>query len=78
RWCCKTIKLSAITDEMLRRFPMGFISVVGQRAFESFQRARLPRVSVSKWVTKDIVVAPIQDWTALEVWGLHIAEEPAL
>ncbi|MGC8542658.1 MAG: phosphoadenosine phosphosulfate reductase family protein, partial [Vulcanisaeta sp.] len=54
---------------LLSRFPMGYISVVGQRAFESFQRARLPRVSVSKWVTKDIVVAPIQDWTALEVWG---------
>ncbi len=70
RWCCKVIKLGPITDEMLRRFPGGgFISVVGQRAFESFQRARLPRVSVSKWVTKDIVVAPIQDWTALEVWG---------
>ncbi|ADN51252.1 phosphoadenosine phosphosulfate reductase family protein [Vulcanisaeta distributa] len=69
RWCCKVIKLGPITDEMLRRFPMGFISVVGQRAFESFQRAKMPRVSVSRWVTKDIVVAPIQDWTALEVWG---------
>lgn len=65
----KVIKLGPITDEMLRRFPMGFISVVGQRAFESFQRARMPRVSVSKWVTKDIVVAPIQDWTTLEVWS---------
>ncbi len=69
RWCCKVIKLGPITNEMLRRFPMGFISVVGQRAYESFQRARLPRVSVSKWITKDIVVAPIQDWTALEVWS---------
>ncbi|WP_460173971.1 phosphoadenosine phosphosulfate reductase domain-containing protein [Vulcanisaeta sp. JCM 14467] len=69
RWCCKIIKMSPITNEMLYRFPTGFISVVGQRAYESFQRARLPRVSVSKWVTKDIVVAPIQDWTALEVWG---------
>ncbi len=69
RWCCKVIKLGPITDEILRRFPTGFISVVGQRAFESLQRARLPKVSVSKWVTKDIVVAPIQDWTALEVWG---------
>ena len=69
RWCCKVIKLGPITDALLSRFPVGYVSVVGQRAFESFQRARLPRVSVSKWVTKDIVVAPIQDWTALEVWG---------
>ena len=69
RWCCKVIKLGPITNTLLNRFPLGYISVVGQRAYESFQRARIPRVSVSRWVTKDIVVAPIQDWTALEVWG---------
>ncbi|MCG2870565.1 MAG: phosphoadenosine phosphosulfate reductase family protein [Vulcanisaeta sp.] len=69
RWCCKVIKLGPITNALISRFPQGYISVVGQRAYESFQRARMPRVSVSKWVTKDIVVAPIQDWTALEVWG---------
>jgi phosphoadenosine phosphosulfate reductase len=69
RWCCKVIKLGPITNTLLNRFSLGYISVVGQRAYESFQRARIPRVSVSRWVTKDIVVAPIQDWTALEVWG---------
>jgi phosphoadenosine phosphosulfate reductase len=69
RWCCKVIKLGPITNTLLNRFPLGYISVVGQRSYESFQRARIPRVSVSRWVTKDIVVAPIQDWTALEVWG---------
>jgi len=69
RWCCKVIKLGPITNTLLNRFPLGYISVVGQRSYESFQRARISRVSVSRWVTKDIVVAPIQDWTALEVWG---------
>ncbi|WP_069807263.1 phosphoadenosine phosphosulfate reductase domain-containing protein [Vulcanisaeta thermophila] len=72
RWCCKVIKLGPITDTLIHRFPNGYISVVGQRALESFQRARLPMVSRSKWVTKDIVVAPIQDWSALEVWGYII------
>lgn len=69
RWCCKVIKLAPITRALTERFPQGVISVVGQRAAESFQRARLKPVSTSKWVVKTVVVAPIQDWTALEVWG---------
>lgn len=69
RWCCKVIKLAPITRTLLSRFPKGYISVVGERALESSQRAKLPRVSRSRWVARDIVVSPILDWTALEVWG---------
>lgn len=68
RWCCKTIKLGPTTEALKSRFPQGYVSVVGQRGVESFQRAKLPRVSTSRWVAGSIVVAPIQDWTALEVW----------
>ncbi|MFN7106196.1 MAG: phosphoadenosine phosphosulfate reductase family protein, partial [Pyrobaculum sp.] len=50
------------------RFPQGYISVVGQRGAESFLRAKLPRVSQSRWVVGSLVAAPIQEWTALEVW----------
>ncbi|PVU71024.1 phosphoadenosine phosphosulfate reductase, partial [Vulcanisaeta sp. SCGC AB-777_J10] len=35
RWCCKVIKLGPITNTLLNRFPLGYISVVGQRAYES-------------------------------------------
>ena len=69
RWCCKVIKMAPITRVLLERFPQGVISVVGQRAAESFQRARLKPISTSRWVAKTIVVAPLQDWSALEVWG---------
>jgi phosphoadenosine phosphosulfate reductase len=69
RWCCKVIKMAPITKTLLERFPQGAISVVGQRAAESFQRARLKPISASRWVAKTIVAAPLQDWTALEVWG---------
>ncbi|MEL9989786.1 MAG: phosphoadenosine phosphosulfate reductase family protein [Thermoproteus sp.] len=69
RWCCKVIKMAPITKALLERFPQGVISVVGQRAAESFQRAKLKRVSSSRWVAKTIVVAPLQEWRALEVWG---------
>ena len=68
RWCCKVIKLGPITEVIKRRFPQGVISVVGQRSRESFQRARLPPIAPSRWVAGSIVVAPIHDWTALEVW----------
>jgi phosphoadenosine phosphosulfate reductase len=69
RWCCKVIKLAPITKALEERFPQGAISVVGQRAAESFQRARLNKISSSRWVAKTIVAAPIQEWSALEVWG---------
>lgn len=69
RWCCKVIKLAPITKAIEERYPRGAISVVGQRASESFQRARLGRISPSRWVARAVVVAPIQDWNALEVWG---------
>lgn len=68
RWCCKVIKLGPTTEALKSRFPQGYISVVGQRGAESFQRAKLPRVSQSKWVAGSIVAAPLQSWTALEVW----------
>ncbi|MEM1925890.1 MAG: phosphoadenosine phosphosulfate reductase family protein [Pyrobaculum sp.] len=68
RWCCKTIKLGPTTEVLKSRFPNGYVSIVGQRAVESFQRAKLPRVSPSKWVAGSIVAAPIHNWSALEVW----------
>ncbi|MEM1598037.1 MAG: phosphoadenosine phosphosulfate reductase family protein [Pyrobaculum sp.] len=68
RWCCKVIKLAPTTQALKSKFPDGYISVVGQRGLESFQRAKLPRLSPSRWVAGSLVATPIQDWTALEVW----------
>jgi len=68
RWCCKVIKLGPTTEVLKARFPQGYISVVGQRGAESFLRARLPKVSQSRWVAGSVVAAPLQGWTALEVW----------
>ncbi|ABP51606.1 MULTISPECIES: phosphoadenosine phosphosulfate reductase family protein [Pyrobaculum] len=68
RWCCKVIKLGPTTEALKSRFPQGYISVVGQRGAESFVRAKTPRVSPSKWVAGSVVAAPLQEWTALEVW----------
>ncbi len=74
RWCCKVVKMAPIARAVLSRFPDGFISVVGQRMYESIQRARIPKVSRSSWIPKTIVVAPINEWVALDVW-LYIWRE---
>jgi 3'-phosphoadenosine 5'-phosphosulfate sulfotransferase (PAPS reductase)/FAD synthetase and related enzymes len=68
RWCCKVIKLGPTTEALKAKFPQGYISVVGQRGAESFLRAKLPKISQSKWVAGAVVAAPLQEWTALEVW----------
>lgn len=69
RWCCKVLKMAPITKAYLERFPQGVVTVVGQRAAESFQRARQKPISSSKWVAKTIVVAPLHEWSALDVWA---------
>ncbi|RLE95670.1 MAG: phosphoadenosine phosphosulfate reductase [Thermoprotei archaeon] len=68
RWCCKVVKLTPIAKAVEKVFPEGAVSVVGQRKYESMARARSPRVWVNKWIPKVIAIAPIQDWSALDVW----------
>ena len=68
RWCCKICKLRPIAQAYKREIRGPVISLVGQRKYESFARAHSPIVSRSRWIPSNIVVAPINDWTALDVW----------
>ncbi len=68
RWCCKVTKLAPIARILLEKFPEGAINVVGQRAFESLDRARSPRVWRNKWMPHILSITPIQDWSQLAVW----------
>jgi len=69
RWCCKLIKLAPISSLVKRVFPEEALVVVGQRSYESLSRARIPAVSRSKWVVNVVMVAPINEWSALDVWA---------
>jgi len=68
RWCCKTCKLGPVTQLIHRHFPGGVLSFIGQRAYESQQRAEKGRVWRNPWTPNQLAASPIQKWTALHVW----------
>ncbi len=68
RWCCKTCKLGPATQLILKNFPGGVLSFIGQRAYESQQRAQKPPVWRNPWTPNQLAASPIQKWTALHVW----------
>lgn len=68
RWCCKTNKLGPTVQAILKHYPNGVLSFIGQRRYESEQRADKPRVWRNPWTPGQIGASPIQDWTAMHVW----------
>lgn len=68
RWCCKVCKLGPAKRLINREFPDGCLSFMGERRYESLDRARRPRVDVNPWIEKQVHAYPIMDWTALDVW----------
>ncbi|MEW5747871.1 MAG: phosphoadenosine phosphosulfate reductase family protein [Candidatus Thermoplasmatota archaeon] len=68
RWCCKTCKLGPATRLIQQSFPGGVLSFIGQRAYESEQRARKGRVWRNPWTPNQLAASPIQKWTAMHVW----------
>lgn len=68
RWCCKTCKLGPATQLIAKNFPNGVLSFIGQRAYESQQRAEKGKVWRNPWTPNQLAASPIQKWTALHVW----------
>ena len=68
RWCCKTCKLGPATQLITKNFPVGVLSFIGQRAYESQQRAEKSKVWRNPWTPNQLAASPIQKWTALHVW----------
>ena len=74
RWCCKICKLGPTTKLILKHFPGGCVTFIGQRKYESEIRARSRRVWKTPWIPIQLGAGPIQHWTALHVW-LYIMRE---
>jgi len=74
RWCCKTNKLGPTVRAIAKHYPDGVLSFIGQRRYESEARASKPRVWRNPWTPGQVGASPIQNWTALHVWLLIMAE----
>ena len=68
RWCCKVCKLAPASKLIEERFPKGTLTVEGNRRLESFTRAYTDLEQENPFVPGQIIVNPIRDWTALDVW----------
>lgn len=74
RWCCKTNKLGPTVRAILKHYPGGVLSFIGQRRYESEARSSKPRIWKNPWTPGQIGASPIQNWTALHVWLLIMGE----
>ena len=68
RWCCKVTKLTPIAKLAKAAWPSGGLNIVGQRAYESLDRARSPLIWRNKWIRHMISTTPIQYWSQLSTW----------
>ncbi|NLK25892.1 MAG: phosphoadenosine phosphosulfate reductase family protein [Euryarchaeota archaeon] len=69
RWCCKVCKLAPLTDLIEKHFPQGTVTIEGNRTFESFSRSTLKFVEKNPFVPNQIILNPIKDWRAIDVWA---------
>ena len=77
RWCCKTNKLGPTVGAIMKNFPDGVLSFIGQRKYESEARHDKGRVWVNPWTPGQTGASPIQNWNALHVWFyLFYKKEP--
>jgi phosphoadenosine phosphosulfate reductase len=68
RWCCKVCKLAPVSALIQDRFPMGTVTVEGNRRLESFSRGHTELTEENPFVPGQITVNPIRGWTGLDVW----------
>lgn len=76
RWCCKTCKLGPMAALIRQHFPVGVLSFIGQRQYESSQRYEKGNVWRNPWVPGQIGASPIQNWPSLLVW-LYLFQQKA-
>ena len=70
RWCCTVFKTGAIQKTISTAFKdkTSILSFQGIRHSESASRSKYERESESPKISKQIVAAPIIDWTDFDVW----------
>ncbi len=67
RWCCKICKLVPLA-KMSKQSSGRMVNIVGQRQYESTSRALAGKLARSGSTAGDLVAAPFQEWTSLDVF----------
>jgi len=75
RWCCKLIKLIPLAKLYKGVFPQGALNVIGQRGFESIDRALSGRVWRNRWISHILNITLIQEWPQIAVWAYIISNK---
>ena len=78
RWCCKTRKLAPMVNLIEENFPDGVLTFIGQRSYESSNRAGHGSVWRNPWIKKQIGASPIQNWNSMEVWLYLLSKEVSI
>jgi len=68
RWCCKVTKLVPLARTARKKWPHKALNIVGQRAFESIDRAKSPIIWRNRWIPHLVSATPIQEWNQLLEW----------
>ncbi len=68
RWCCKVTKLVPLARTARKKWPYKALNIVGQRAFESIDRAKSPIIWRNRWIPHLVSATPIQEWNQLLEW----------
>ncbi|WP_456483222.1 phosphoadenosine phosphosulfate reductase domain-containing protein [Methanopyrus kandleri] len=75
RWCTLAAKLAPVTRYVRSEFGRGCYTLVGVRRYESETRSERGRVWDSDAVPGQVNVAPIFDWSSLDVWLCVYSED---
>ncbi|EHP83378.1 phosphoadenosine phosphosulfate reductase domain-containing protein [Methanotorris formicicus] len=68
RWCSEICKLKPLKRLIDKHYPNGTLTFVGLRKYESFNRAKKPRIQKNPNIPKQINAMPIHNWSAMHVW----------
>ena len=68
RWCSEVCKMAPLQTLINKKYENGCLTFVGLRKYESMNRSKKPRIWNSPHIKKQMLCAPILNWTALHVW----------
>ncbi|AEH06727.1 phosphoadenosine phosphosulfate reductase domain-containing protein [Methanothermococcus okinawensis] len=68
RWCSEVCKMKPLEKIINNIYPNGCLTFVGLRKYESMNRSKKPRIWKSPHIEKQMLSAPILNWSAMHVW----------